>query len=172
MSADSKLFIRDGVNPFVVEQYLKSTFPKVDKIDSSFEDTCYWIVDDGENSRTVWMFIVSGADDNDFPETAIKGESCVISVKCNDSSVQFLKNIGQQFKHSWILENDCDDSITWKCLNQDHYSDETVKKVIEKLAEFIDFVNKSKENVTDDRLSEFNELSEDLSKHFKKLFKL
>lgn len=170
MSADSKLFIRDGISPLFFEKYLKANFQKVEKVDSVFEDTFYWVIENEQITRTVWMFIVT--DDEDCPTEIVKGKSCIISVKYRDDSVNFLKEIGKQFKNSWILENDCDESKSWECLNSEEYEDSSFKEVTEKLAEFMDFVNNSKTKVTGIKLEKLNELQEDLSKHFLSIIKI
>ena len=110
MGADSKLFIKNGVDVLALSNYLKKVYGKNEVVDANIGvPGCYSLFfenKDGE-PRRIWFYTYESQEDGATPVPVIGGKSCALSLGYFGNAVEILTDIAKNFGGGYIQENDC-----------------------------------------------------------------
>ena len=110
MGADSKLFMKNGMNVLALANYIKSVYGKSEVVDANLGiPGCYSLFfenKDGE-PRRIWFYTYEPQEETNTPVPIIDGKSCSLSLGYWGNSVEILEDIAKNFGGGYIQENDC-----------------------------------------------------------------
>lgn len=119
MGADSKLFMKNGINVLALANYIKSVYGKSEVVEANLGiPGCYSLFFDDRDGepRRMWFYTYESQEDNENPVPVINGKSVSLSLGYFGNAIEILTDIAKNFGGGYIQENDCgseDDTDEW-----------------------------------------------------------